>query len=87
MDRIKPNITLCPNEVDIGCWININELKHLLNDDSNNINIELDGIKAYNGESIKVKPGSLCGIYPNKYKQGIARGHKFALRKLVEMLE
>ena len=93
-------IKVCQTEVECYAWINMHRLKTRIfgtkQDISNRANVEKGkqmeasqetiNCKAWNkdNQQISLTWDSFLGIYPNHIGQGMGRGHKYALRKLIE---
>ena len=82
----KYQLKLCDVEVDAAVWVNATMLKSIIDSDIEHMDGELNGIKP-NGEVIKIKMECLEGIYPNGIGQGIARGHRYGIMKLLDSLQ
>eukprot|EP00300_Choanocystis_sp_HF-7_P008572 c15988_g1_i1.p1 GENE.c15988_g1_i1~~c15988_g1_i1.p1 ORF type:complete len:374 (+),score=42.99 c15988_g1_i1:28-1149(+) len=84
-------ITLQEAETDCAVWVSPESLTHVISPDN------IATVEQANLESLPKVPGEivvaagpaidgsvLCGIYPNRFGQGIAQGHLCMLHKLVE---
>eukprot|EP01084_Bolivina_argentea_P290946 499936_1 len=80
----KYKLKLCQVEVDAAVWVNVDVLRCVMDSDEYNEKI-LHGIQP-NGSKIEIKMECLNGIYPNNIGQGIARGHRYGIKKLLDKL-
>ena len=80
----KYKLKLCEIEVDAAVWIKADILRNIIDSDEINKDI-LNGVKP-NGETIEIKMEYFQGIYPNDIGQGIARGHLYGIKKLLQRL-
>merc|ERR1712129_294211 len=79
-------LKLCDVEVDAAVWISSNKLRSIIKSDNKNVSGKLSGMQP-NGKEIVIKMEYLQGIYLNDVGQGIARGHRYGIMKLLDRLE
>lgn len=80
----KYKLKLCEIEVECAIWISSDILKDIINADQIK-NSKLNGVKP-NGDLIDIELQCFHGIYPNDIGQGIARGHLYGIKKLLDRL-
>ncbi|ETO18444.1 hypothetical protein RFI_18820, partial [Reticulomyxa filosa] len=80
-------LKLQKSEIDMAVWLSLQDLDKLLNRKEEIWNSDTQVAKSgfdCDNQEILVDLKWLCGTYPNKLSQGIARGHEWALKKVLE---